>query len=145
MDAEDLADAFSVCADGVDVGVFRAWVCDEKAARRPSGSHVALELPEVKATRRIGGGVMGSRELTPVFLVAQRRALPCGGDEAPLEGLVFDESVGDTCPDLLGWDLTREGDFDGYQSARGAAARRSRGPCHCCYGCMVRGSRVRRF
>ena len=67
VDAEDLADAFSVCADGTDVGVFRAWVCDEKGARRPSGSHVALELPEVKATRRIGGGVMGSRELRPCF------------------------------------------------------------------------------
>ena len=113
VDAEDLADAFIVRADGTDVGVLRAWVCDEKGARRPSGSHVALELPEVKATRRIGGGVMGSRELTPVFLVAQRRALPCGGDEAPLEGLVFDESTGDTCPDLRGWDLTGEGDFDG--------------------------------
>ncbi|MDY4418705.1 MAG: hypothetical protein SPE39_05890, partial [Parafannyhessea umbonata] len=114
VDAEDLADAFGVRADGADVGVFRAWACDEKAARRPSGSHVALELPEVKATRRIGGGVMGSRELMPVFHVAQRRALACVGDEAPLEGLVFDESAGDTCPDLRGWDLTGEGDFDGY-------------------------------
>jgi len=74
-DAGDLADAFAVRADGEDVAVLRAWACDERGARRPGGSHVALELPEVRATQRIGGGVMGSRELMPVFHVAQRRAL----------------------------------------------------------------------
>lgn len=135
-DAGDLADAFAVRADGEDVAVLRAWACDERGARRPGGSHVALELPEVRATQRIGGGGMGSRELMPVFHVAQRRALAAKNPSAgALEGLVFDESAGDTCPDLLGWDLTGEGDFDGYhmrlslftpECARGNRAPRPR-------------------
>lgn len=83
------------------VTVLAAYPCDEKGTRVGAGSHVALEVPEVRLTKRIEGSVMGSRYIENRLRVTQLEPL---GDEAePVCGLVFDELREEYVPALAGW------------------------------------------
>ncbi len=106
------------------VPVLAAYPCDEQGTRAEAGAHVALELPEDRLTKRIEGGVLGSRYIENRFRVTQLvqlggsavGELAAGGattagpgDAAgvvaagTVSGLVFDEARGEYVPDLAGW------------------------------------------
>lgn len=83
------------------VPIIDAYPCTESGARSVRGTHVALELPETRLTKRIEGGVMGSRYLTTRCFVTQLTPLP--GNPDPICGLVWDTCTGDSAPALTGW------------------------------------------
>ena len=83
------------------VPVLAAYPCDERGARVSCDTHVALEVPEVRLTKRIEGGVMGSRYIENHLRVTQLE--PLGGDDNPVCGLVFDEPREEFVPALAGW------------------------------------------
>ncbi len=83
------------------VPVLAAYPCDELGARAEAGAHVALELPETRLTKRIEGGVLGSRYIENRLRVTQLAPLGEGGD--PVCGLVFDEPREEYAPELAGW------------------------------------------
>ncbi len=83
------------------VPVLAAYPCDERGARAEAGAHVALELPEARLTKRIEGGVLGSRYIENRLRVTQLAPLGEGGD--PVCGLVFDEPREEYAPELAGW------------------------------------------
>lgn len=85
------------------VPVLAAYPCDENGQRLPKGTHVALETPEVRLTKEIEGGVLGSRYIENRLRVTQLVALPGEDGDDPTAGLVFDRSRGDICPALKGW------------------------------------------
>ena len=96
------------------VNVLAAYVCDEKGNATEAGTHVALELPECRLTKRIDGDVMRGYIRGLEYRVTQLSAIPAetpGG--APVVGLVFDECTGDVCPALDGWHLDGMGTFAG--------------------------------
>ena len=99
--------------------VLAAYPCDEGGARAARGSHVALEMGEVRVNTRIEGDVMGSRFVTNDYRVTQLRALP-GADGGEVSGLVFTECAGDICPALEGWHEDVQGEaVDGIQLGYG--------------------------
>ncbi len=83
------------------VPVLAAYPCDGLGARAEAGAHVALELPESRLTKRIEGGVLGSRYIENRLRVTQLAPLGEGGD--PVCGLVFDEPREEYAPELAGW------------------------------------------
>ena len=85
------------------VPVLATYPCDENGQRLPKGTHVALETPEVRLTKEIEGGVLGSRYIESRLRVTQLVALPGEDGDDPTAGLVFDRSRGDICPALKGW------------------------------------------
>lgn len=96
------------------VDILRAYSSDEEGRRLPEGTHIALELPEERLTKRIDGGIMGGMIRTSSFRITQTEAIPSEhAGEPPLQGLVFDRNDGDVCPALAGWDLTGSGIYDG--------------------------------
>lgn len=96
------------------VPILDAYTSDAEGTAQPSGTHVALELPEIRLTKRMDGGVLGSRIRTSCFRITQTQAIASSTPgAAPLAGLVFDTDEGDICPDLAGWDLTGSGIFAG--------------------------------
>lgn len=83
------------------VPVLAAYPCDEHGERAASGAHVALEVPETRLTKRIEGGVLGSRYIENRIRVTQLSPLGEAGD--PVSGLVFDEQREEYTPALDGW------------------------------------------
>ncbi|MDO4848467.1 MAG: prolyl oligopeptidase family serine peptidase [Coriobacteriia bacterium] len=83
------------------VPVLAAYPCDERGERVAAGAHVALEVPETRLTKRIEGGVLGSRYIENRLRVTQLAPLGEGGD--PVCGLVFDEPREEYVPALAGW------------------------------------------
>ncbi|WP_239463212.1 hypothetical protein [Collinsella intestinalis] len=83
------------------VPVLAAYPATPEGKRAEHGSHVALELPEVRLTKRVEGGVMGSRKIDNCFRITQTTAIPTAAD--PLVGLVYDACAGDICPALDRW------------------------------------------
>ncbi len=83
------------------VQVLAAYPCDERGGCVACGAHVALELGEVRLTKCIEGGVMGSRCVELRLRVTQLTALGSGDD--PVVGLVFDERREEYVPALAGW------------------------------------------
>ena len=85
------------------VTVEAAYPCDEDGRRIATGTHVALEIAEQRLTKKIEGGVMGSRMLDDRLRVTQLTALPGNDGDDLTAGLVFDTCRGDICPALKGW------------------------------------------
>lgn len=83
------------------VNVRAAYPCDERGECADRGSHVALEMGEVRLNKRIEGSVTRSRFVVNDYRVTQLAELP--GLDGPVSGLVFDECSGDICPELAGW------------------------------------------
>ena len=81
--------------------VLAAYPATPEGKRAEHGSHVALELPEVRLTKRVEGGVMGSRKIDNCFRITQTATIPTAAD--PLVGLVYDACAGDICPALDRW------------------------------------------
>ena len=88
------------------VSIDAAYPCDENGKRAAVGTHVALETSEQRLTKKIEGGVMGSRLLDDRLRVTQLAALPGDDGDDPTCGLVFDTCRGDICPALKGWTNT---------------------------------------
>lgn len=100
------------------VDVRAAYPCDARGARADRGSHVALEMGEVRLNKRIEGSVVKSRFVTNDYRVTQLAELP--GTDGPVSGLVFDECAGDICPELAGWhEGTQAEKVDGVRLAYG--------------------------
>ncbi len=100
------------------VPVRHAYAASEAGKPAPSGSHVALELPECKLTKRVDGEILYSSLREMRFRVTQVSPMSALGEgEAPLSGLTFAECAGDVCPQLAGWDLCGRGTFDGIELA----------------------------
>ena len=96
------------------VPVLAVHVCDEKGNAAETGTHVALELPECRLTKRIDGDVMRGYIRGLEYRVTQLAAIPAEvPGEAPVVGLVFDECAGDVCPALDGWRLDGMGTYAG--------------------------------
>lgn len=94
------------------VPVLAAYPCDEKGAAAPAGSHVALETPETRLTKRVEGGVLGSRYVESRIRVTQ--LAPVCGDGDPVCGLLFDELREEYTPQLAGWtDAVQKKPVDG--------------------------------
>lgn len=88
------------------VEVLAAYPCTETGTLAPEGStFVALELPEVRLTKKVEGGVMGSHIIKNCFRVTQLTSLP--GKDYPVCGIVFDEFDEDICPALTGWHTSK--------------------------------------
>ncbi len=89
------------------VPVLAAYPCDERGARAEVGTHVALEVPEVRLTKRVEGGVLGSRYIENRIRVTQLVELGAAaagsGADGPVTGLVFDELREEYVPALTGW------------------------------------------
>lgn len=85
------------------IDVDAAYPCDERGRRVAAGTHVALEISEVRLAKKIEGGVMGSRCIENRLRVTQLAALPGDDGDDPTVGLVFDTCRGDICPALKGW------------------------------------------
>ncbi len=83
------------------VAVQTAYPAIASGTRAARGTHVALELPEVRLTKRVEGGVMGSRRIENRFRVTQTAEIP--GRNRPLAGMVFASCTGSICPELNGW------------------------------------------
>ena len=83
------------------VPVLAAYPSDAAGNRVERGRYAALELPEVRVTKKIEGGVLGSRCVENRFRITQLVPLP--GEHEPVSGLVFEQSTGDVCPQLAGW------------------------------------------
>ena len=83
------------------VPVLAVYPCDERGERAASGTHVALEVPETRLTKRIEGGVLGSRYIENRLRVTQLAPLGEAGDSVC--GLVFDEPREEYTPALAGW------------------------------------------
>lgn len=95
------------------VPVLSAYASDGEGNPQEQGSYIALELPEVRLTKRIDGALTRGYIRMLDFRITQTKAIPSETPgEAPLTGLVFDIDTGDICPDLNGWDLTGSGIFD---------------------------------
>lgn len=88
------------------VPIDAAYPCDENGKRAAVGTHVALEISEQRLTKKIEGGVIGSRLLDDRLRVTQLAALPGDDGDDPTCGLVFDTCRGDICPALKGWTNT---------------------------------------
>ena len=96
------------------VPVRAAYPSDAAGNRMARGRHVALEVPEVRVTKRIEGDVLGSRCVDNRFRITQLADLP--GDPDPVSGLVFEHSTGDACPQLAGWQDARQKEaVDGFR------------------------------
>jgi predicted peptidase len=77
---------------------------------------VALELPEIRLTKRIDGDVMRGYIRGLEFRITQTAALPAPDpDDAPTVGLVWDDCAGDLCPQLDGWHLDGHGSYAGTE------------------------------
>lgn len=85
------------------IDVLAAYPCDENGRKLAVGAHVALEVAEQRLTKKIEGGVMGSRMLDDQLHITQLAALPGNDGDDPTCGLVFDTCRGDICPALKGW------------------------------------------
>ena len=85
------------------IDVLAAYPCDESGRKLAVGTHVALEVAEQRLTKKIEGGVMGSRMLDDQLHITQLAALPGNDGDDPTCGLVFDTCRGDICPALKGW------------------------------------------
>lgn len=85
------------------VPVQGAFVCDESGRPVATGSHVALDLPEVRLTKSIEGGVLGSRCVYHNFTVTLLADMPCESSDAPLSGLVWNTCNSDIRPALERW------------------------------------------
>lgn len=100
------------------VPVCAAYPSDAAGNRCRRGSFITLDLPETCLTKRIEGGVMGSRYIENRFRVTLLAELP--GDPDPISGLIFDESDGDLCPALDRWhEAVMSKAVDGIQLAYG--------------------------
>ncbi len=100
------------------VPVRAAYPCTPAGAPAARSSHVALELPEVRLTKRIEGGVLGSRYVENRFRVTQTTELP--GDPDAVSGLVFDVCGADLTPALARWHEARmAAPVDGIQMEYG--------------------------
>ena len=85
------------------IDVLSAYTSDENGRKLAVGTHVALEVAEQRLTKKIEGGVMGSRMLDDQLHITQLAALPGNDGDDPTCGLVFDACRGDICPALKGW------------------------------------------
>lgn len=83
------------------VPILAAYPCDERGGHVACGTHVALEVPEVRLTKRIEGGVLGSRYIENRLRVTQLSPLGEEGDS--VVGLVFDQPREEYVPALAGW------------------------------------------
>ena len=83
------------------VPVKAAYPATKTGAPVSRSPYVALELPEVRLTKCIEGGVMGSHYIENRFRITQTAELP--GEPDPVCGLVFDTCTRDICPALAGW------------------------------------------
>jgi len=98
------------------VPVQAAYVCDGAGKPQVAGSHVALELPELRLTKRIDGDVMRGYIRGMAFRVMQVAPIPAEAPgAAPVVGLVWDECAGDVCPQLAGWHLDGHGSYAGVE------------------------------
>jgi hypothetical protein len=95
------------------VPVLSAYASDGEGSPQEESTYIALELPEIRLTKRIDGGLTRGYIRVMDFRITQTKTIPAEvPGEAPLSGLVFDIDTGDICPDLNGWDLTGSGIFD---------------------------------
>ena len=85
------------------VPVEAAYPCDEAGNRAAFGTHVALETPEVRLTKTVEGGVLGSCCLDNRLRITQLAALPGNDGDDPTAGLVFDTCRASMCPALDHW------------------------------------------
>lgn len=100
------------------VDVLAAYPCDERGDRVGRGTHVALEMGEVRVNKRIEGKISTSSFVVNDYRVTQLRELP--GQSDPVTGLVFDECTGDVCPALAGWhEGVQEQEVDGIRLGYG--------------------------
>ena len=96
------------------IDVDAAYPCDGNGRKLACGTHVALEVSEVRLTKEIEGGVMGSRYIENRLRVTQLAPLPGNDGDDPTTGLVFDTCRGDICPALKGWkNAVQEQSIDG--------------------------------
>ncbi len=56
---------------GGDIDILAAYPCDENGRKLAVGTHVALEVAEQRLTKKIEGGVMGSRMLDDQLHITQ--------------------------------------------------------------------------
>lgn len=102
------------------IEVLAAYPADDRGARVSTASHVALELPEERASKPIDGTVLSSCLRDMAFTVTQTAFLPSADEGSfPIVGQVWDRCAGDICPDLEGWDLSLSGVFDGVSMGYG--------------------------
>ena len=98
------------------VPVRAAYPCSAASKPQPASDHVALELPEIRLTKRIDGDVMRGYIRGLEYRVTQTAALPATDpDDAPTVGLVWDDCAGDLCPQLDGWHLDGHGTYAGTE------------------------------
>lgn len=90
------------------VPVKDAYPSTETGERLPRAAHVTLELPEVRLTKHVEGGVTGSRFIENRFRVTQTAAI--AGAVDPTTGMVFDACAGDICPALDRWHEAKMGE-----------------------------------
>ncbi len=96
------------------VPICAAYPSDARGARASRGSHVTLELPEMRLTKRIEGGVLGSRYIENCFRITQLAELPGAPD--PVAGLVFETRSDDLVPALERWHEAKMTEpVDGFQ------------------------------
>ena len=74
------------------IDILAAYPCDENGRKLAVGTHVALEVAEQRLTKKIEGGVMGSRMLDDQLHITQLAALP-GNDGDPFEDRLRKELV----------------------------------------------------
>lgn len=65
------------------IDVLAAYPCDENGRKLAVGNHVALEVAEQRLTKKIEGGVMGSRMLDDQLHITQLSALPATSATTP--------------------------------------------------------------
>lgn len=77
-----------------------SYPCDAQGGRVSSSRLVAVELREEDLGRRIEGDVRQSRFVEANYRITLLHAL---GGEAERSGLVFEECIGELCPQTKGW------------------------------------------
>lgn len=76
------------------------YPCDALGNRKTVSNLTAVELPEEALGRRIEGDVLQNRFINNAYRVTLLHTL---GGEPEKSGLVFDECIGEICPQLEGW------------------------------------------
>jgi predicted esterase len=89
--------------DEILKGYPKVKVCypsDEKGNKTYTGTNVTLELEEEYLNKRIIGDVLSSKWLVNYYRITQLKNLP---GNPPTNGMVFDNCIGEICPQLEGW------------------------------------------